>query len=106
MKKLLTALFSALLFCCTAAPEQMKASLPEMKRRPVMDGTLSAGEWKDGIQVYGLVRHNSPYLSSRQGTLYFGMEGVFLLCRKDGTAPGRRAAPEQSEETGRGGLSG
>lgn len=78
MKKLLTALFSALLFCCTAAPEQMKASLPEMKRRPVMDGTLSAGEWKDGIQVYGLVRHNSPYLSSRQGTLYFGMDKEYF----------------------------
>ena len=96
MKKLLTALFSALLFCCTAAPEQMKASLPEMKRRPVMDGTLSAGEWKDGIQVYGLVRHNSPYLSSRQGTLYFGMDKEYFYF----------AAPEQSEETGRGGLSG
>lgn len=78
MKKLLTALFSALVFCCAAVPEQMKASLPEMKHRPVVDGTLSAGEWKDGIQVYGLVRHNSPYLSTRQGTLYFGMDREYF----------------------------
>lgn len=52
----------------------MCVTLPSMTRPPVPDGKITETEWRSGVRIDGLVSHNSPYLSARQGSFLFGMD--------------------------------
>ncbi|OQA76973.1 MAG: hypothetical protein BWY31_04572 [Lentisphaerae bacterium ADurb.Bin242] len=72
-------------FCHANDPAQARFAIPEMKTPPQIDGRIQPGEWKDAVSLYGTVRHNSPYLSTRRASLSFGLDKkyVYLVCRSE-----------------------
>ncbi len=80
MKKVFATLLALCAVCLAygAKPEKMSAVLTVLSKSPVIDGRISGAEWKNAVQIYGLVKHNSAAMTSRQGTLYFGVDKKYF----------------------------
>lgn len=66
-------------------PTKSDFTLSKMNKAPVIDGKISAGEWRDGTKIAGVLCHNSPFLSARQAVQYFAVDNQYFYyaCRSE-----------------------
>lgn len=64
-------------------PRKPVFSQPFATKAPVLDGRIVPGEYPG--EYYGLLKHNSPYLSFRQGSFYTALaaDGLYLAMRSE-----------------------
>lgn len=76
-----SALFAAEPF----SPKKTTVVASYARKAPVIDGRIGADEYADGFQQFGFLKHNSAFLSSRQGTFYAAMDRnyLYLACRSE-----------------------
>ncbi len=79
---LLTAVLAA---ADTFSPKKTSVAAAYAKKAPAVDGIIGENEYAGGFQQFGFLKHNSGYLSSRQGTFYAALtkDYLYLACRSE-----------------------
>lgn len=69
----------------TFSPKNTAVVASYSRKAPAVDGKIGADEYAGGFQQFGFLKHNSAFLSSRQGTFYAAMdrEYLYLACRSE-----------------------
>ena len=56
------------------SPTKSYAKVNFAKKAPVIDGVISPGEYAGSYENYGLLKHNSSFLASRQGRVFAALD--------------------------------
>ena len=60
------------------SPTKSYAKVNFAKKAPVIDGVISPGEYAGSYENYGLLKHNSSFLASRQGRVFAALDNEYL----------------------------
>ena len=60
------------------SPTKSYAKVNFAKKAPLIDGVISPGEYAGSYENYGLLKHNSSFLASRQGRAFAALDEKYL----------------------------
>jgi hypothetical protein len=82
-KILIFAVFAAML--AVGANETSLLRVPMMAKGPVIDGKFGGDEWRDAAETFGVLRHNSAFLTQRSAFFRIGYdrENLYFACRSE-----------------------
>ncbi len=68
------------------------------RKSPVVDGKISPDEYYGSFENFGVLRHNRPFMSSRQGTFYTAMDSKYLYLAMRSELPDKNSNVELSSK--------
>lgn len=76
---------TALTAADTYSPKKTTVVASMAQKAPVVNGRIGVNEYAGGFQQFGFLKHNSGYLTSRQGTFYAALtkDYLYLACRSE-----------------------
>ncbi|MBP5183247.1 MAG: hypothetical protein J6331_09510, partial [Lentisphaeria bacterium] len=67
------------------APDKSFTAASYARKAPVVDGKISPDEYAGGLEQFGVLRHNSAFLSTRQAKFFAALDekNLYLACQSE-----------------------